>query len=259
MLTAACEKDEDPILEPGWEHVALRHVAINFTCFLLPQKEGKFFPRFCNAGVRVLKQLRNMKTCRTTRYCLAWLTLLFNATFLNAQENRYYIKYEKQFFNTGKKGNCNSDMYRPLWLHVFVPGVSGSAWTSFNSSLAAQTYSLHSKPSSFRLVGRIGHSSSKENKVGPHDVSYTEGMSPFTLEISGSHTSSNWLKDCVRSLSAKYRITVDDPAVITSVAFESPHDGVTYMCDNTVRVVVKVGPLLQQRKRKRSITNLRQE
>jgi hypothetical protein len=168
--------------------------------------------------------------------------LLFNATFLNAQENRYYIKYEKQFFNTGKKGNCNSNMYSPLWLHVFVPGVSGSAWEYFNSSLAAQTYSLYRKPSSFRLFGRIGPSGTKENPVGPHDVSYTEGMSPFTLEISGSHTSSNWLKDCVRSLSAKYHITVDDPAVIASVAFESPHASVTYMCDNTVRVVVKVDP-----------------
>ncbi|GHT19909.1 hypothetical protein AGMMS4957_05270 [Bacteroidia bacterium] len=154
---------------------------------------------------------------------------------LYAQENRYYIKYEKNGFSVDDDPSCWDSTHGDLWLHVFVPGVSGSAWTGFNKSQPSQTYYLNQRPSSFRLHGRLYSDDTEDAKSA--DKSYDKGMSPFTFEVH-CHTQNGM---CDRYLDAKYTVIVDDPAEITSELFMNDSvSGSVYACEETP-ITIKVG------------------
>lgn len=155
-----------------------------------------------------------------TIYIKTLLVIFFNLTFLlknsYSQENRYYITYTKLQYNVWGSGTCSGGNCSELWLHVFAPGVSGSAWPNFDGSKTSQNYSLYQKPKTFRLFGNISKDCTGAiSTCGPDDKVYREGAGTISLSVSGSKKN-GW---CTRHLTASYSVLVDDPIVISSVNF----------------------------------------
>ncbi|MDR0619520.1 MAG: SprB repeat-containing protein, partial [Bacteroidales bacterium] len=162
---------------------------------------------------------------------------LFCNFFVRGQENRYYIQYNRLQYDTDKKGACDGDFYSVVWLYINTPNSSSiyELPSGYSISKEVFTYSVNRKPLSFRLFGRVGTREHGDDGVGPDDCAYTEGMSPFELYIDGS----NYHVGCTRYLTVKYKVTIDDPAIISGVYFGST-SGTLNSCDSNEKITVKV-------------------
>jgi hypothetical protein len=164
------------------------------------------------------------------RFFVILIGVFFSIAVLNAQDDRYYIKYEETNWKTSTSGMfCNSSIF-DAYVHIFL---SSGVTKSFNRSGGkTQTHIMYLKPSFFRVATVVG--TSGDLRTGFVDRVYTKGEAPFEMSRSDSYNTG-----CTRKINATYRMTVDDPAKIESVQFENSTD--IYSC-GTPRIIIKVSP-----------------
>jgi hypothetical protein len=183
-----------------------------------------------------------MKTTFVYKVFVCLLFLLV-ADSVAAQEGRYYVScyLERE---TSRKENgwfCYSSQdifYDNLFIYknVYNGIVRERANEDDGSWGASIGYSLDLKPKSFILNGGVGSKRDGNIVKGADSAEYTEGSGQFELYIHLEETSFG----CTRTLDVKYKIVVDDPAIINSVKFEGANSDKSYVCGTSTRIAVSI-------------------